>query len=357
MLNVKKMALKMKCNIVSDFPNDYDIADEFLHGFSKDDIRSGIKNLALLLSQLFDIIIEDTDNLDSEGTVNNIGVTNIYAEIINPFKLLYCIGVYGEVNNNHLGVDGSNLSKLYKKIGGDKPLEYMHLLKEAGLLFSIDLSVKSLNLNKTGIIEIQCPHEAKTLIGLKALAVAASRTNRAIHFADVTNISRCEYRILNPAQKFIFGINDIGYLSEHDKNYFICLHDFLLANKCKCELKVNMNAYQFNYKQKGKTANLFSIWISMDKNFVRINSMMITEHPDTLLADAPETIKDAVKNGFTCLKKDDPDACNHMCIGKNLQFSFDGTEHLKCWIINFVLPVDNDAEREFVINWLKKEIE
>ena len=117
-----------------------------------------------------------------------------------------------------------------------------------------------------------------------------------------------------------------------------------------------MNDYQFTYIPKKATANVCSINIAFDRSAVRINSRLIVEHPNELLAEAPKSIRDAVKNGFTCLKKADPDACNPKCNGKNLSFSLDGEEHLKCWIINFVLPVNKNNEREFVKKWLVREL-
>jgi len=360
MISVKEMMVKMKDNVVCDFPDDCIISDSLLHGFSMDDVREGIKSFSSLLVQLFDVIINNASNpiIAEEATANSIGLTNVYADIKNPLSLMYSIGVCSKPGgNDSLLIDGGMLNDLYKKMRGKKPLEYMRLLQDAGLVFSIDLSAKSLNLNKAGIIELHYPDNAVALVGMKVLAEAVSKINRDIHLADIIHtFARCDYHALSLPKKYVYEMPIITkFLPDDYIDFFVRLHDFLLANKCKCEAKINMNAYQFTYIPKKGTANICTINISFERSTVRINSRLIVMQPD-LLAEAPKSIYDTVKNGFTCLKKNDAGACNPKCDGKNLSFSLDGEEHLKCWIINFVLPVNENSEREFVMKWLEKEL-
>ena len=361
MISIKEMITKMKENVVCDFPDDYAVSDNLLHSFTEGDVRNGIKCFSSLLIQIYDALLHDTDNsiTEEEATANSLGLTNIYTGIKNSLLLLYSFGVCGKLsdNNGSLLIDGSMLSNLYKKMRGNKLLEYMRLLKDAGLVFSVDLSVKSLNLNKVGVIELHYPDNATALIGLKVLAEAVSKINRNVHLADVTHtFARCDYNALSLPKKYIYEMPIITkFLPDDYRDFFVKLHSMLLSNKCTCEAKINMNEYQFTYIPKKATANICSINISFERRAVRINSRLIANQPD-LLTEAPQSIYDAVKNGFTCLKKSDPDACNPKCSGKNLSFSLDGEEHLKCWIINFVLPVNEDNEREFVRTWLEKEL-
>ena len=358
MISIKEMITKMKENVVCDFPDDYIVSDNLLHGFTEDDVRTGIKSFSFLLIRIFDAMLHDTYNpVTEEATVNSLGLTNIYEDIRKPLSLIYAMGVCGNPDGSSLLIDGGKLSDLYKKMRGNKPLEYMRLLKDAGLVFSIDLSAKALNLNKAGIIELHYPDNPTALIGLKVLAQAVSKINRDIHLADITHtFARCDYHVLSLPKKYIYQMSVITkFLPGDYRDFFVNLHGFLLSNKCKCEAKINMNEYQFTYMPKKGTANICSINISLERCTVRINSRLITKDPD-LLAEAPKSIHDAVKNGFTCLKKADLDTCNPKCDGKNLSFSLAGEEHLKCWIINFVLPVNKNNEREFVKKWLKKEL-
>ena len=361
MISIKEMITKTKENVICDFPDDYLVSDYLLHGFAEDDARTGIKGFSSLLIQIYDAMLHATNNpiIEEEATTNSLGLTNIYTGIKNSLSLLYAIGVCGKPNdsNDSLLIDGIILNNLYKKMRGNKPLEYMRILKDAGLVFSIDLSVKSLNLNKVGVIELYYPDNATTLIGLKVLSKAVSKINRDVHLADITHtFARCDYSVLSLPKKYIYEMPIITkFLPDDYRDFFVQLHGMLLSNKCKYEAKVNMNEYQFTYIPKKGTANICSINISFERCTVRINSRLITKQPD-LLAEAPKSIYDAVKNGFTCLKKADPDACNPKCNGKNLSFSLDGEEYLKCWIINFALPVNDNNEREFVKNWLRKEL-
>jgi len=380
MIDIKEMITKMKENVVCDFPDDYIVSNSLLHGFTEEDVRIGMKDFSSLLIQLYDVMLRNTDNAitEEEATANSIGLTNMYADIKKPLSLLYAMGVCGKLVNSGGGllIDGGKLNDLYKKMRGNKPLEYMRLLQKGGLVFSIDLSVKSLNLSKVGDIELRYPgfrnkidimHEMHqscgesadnaALIGLKVLAEAVSKINRDIHLGDITHtFARCDYYALSLPKKYIYEMPVITkFLPDDYRDFFVYLHDALLSHKCKFEAKINMNEYQFTYAPKKGTANICSINISFERSTVRINSRLITEHPD-LLAEAPTSIYDAVKNGFTCLKKADPDACNPKCSGKNLSFSLAGEEYLKCWIINFILPVNESNEREFVMKWLEKEL-
>jgi len=361
MIGIKEMITKMKENVICDFPDDYIVSGNLIDGFTEADVRIGIKGFSSLLIQIYDVMLHDVNNpiTEEEATANSLGLTNIYADIGKPLSLLYAMGVCGKPGDSggSLLIDGSELNALYKKMRGNKPLEYMRLLKDAGLVFSIDLSAKSLNLNKVGIIELHYPDNAIALIGLKVLAEAVAKICRDIHLADIIHtFARCDYSALSMPKKYIYEIPVITkFLPKDYRDFFVELHGILLHNKCKCEAKINMNEYQFTYIPKKGTANICSINISFERSTIRIKSRLITEQPD-LLADAPKSIYDAVKNGFTCLKKADPDACNPKCNGKNLSFSLDGEEHLKCWIINFILPVNENNEREFVKKWLEKEL-
>ena len=361
MISIKEMITKMKENVICDFPDDYIVSGNLIHGFTENDARIGIKSFSSLLIQVYDAMLHDTNNpiTEEEATTNSLGLTTIYTGIKNSLSLLYSIGVCGKPShsNDSLLIDGGMLNNLYKKMRGNKPLEYMRLLKDAGLIFSIDLSAKSLNLNKVGVIELHYPDNATALIGLKVLAEAVSKINRDVHLADITHtFARCDYNALSLPKKYTYEMPIITkFLPDDYRDFFMNLHDMLLSNKCKCEAKINMNEYQFTYIPKKATSNICSINISFERSTVRINSRLITK-PLDLLAEAPKSIYDTVKNGFTCLKKADPDACNPKCKGKNLSFSLDGEEHLKCWIINFVLPVNDNNEREFVRNWLEKEL-
>jgi len=360
MIGIKEMISKMKENVVCDFPDDYNVSGNLLDGFTEDDARVGTKGFSSLLIQLYDVILFNTNNpiTEEEATTNGLGLTNVYADIKKPLSLLYAMGVCGKPSSGgSLLIDGGKLGDLYKKMHGTKPLEYMRLLQDAGLVFSVDLSAKSLNLNKAGVIELNYPDNTTALIGLKVLAEAASKINRQPHMADIIyTFARCDYHVLSVPKKYIYEMPLITkFLPVDYRDFFVQLHGILLSNKCKCEAKINMNDYQFTYLPKKGTANICSINIAFDRSTVRIKSRLITEQPD-LLAEAPKSIHDAVRNGFTCLKKADPNACNPKCNGKNLSFSLDGEEHLKCWIINFILPVNEDNEREFVKKWLKKEL-
>lgn len=357
MISYKKMAIHLKNNVVQNFTENYIIADELTKGFSDADIRGGVKSFSVFLFKFYDILIKHADDTvtPDEGSLNSREHTNIYADIKNSFTMLYCIGLCGtyDVNSGGLRIDGKNLNKTFRKNRCNKPIEYLCLLQDSGLIFSVDITIKSFNLNTSDIFEVFYPDDKLAPAGLKIMAEAAARTGGNI----IYTFARCDYRILALPKKYNYEIRDITkFLTEDEKNFFIKIHDYLILKSCTYESKNIMNEYIFSYTSKIKKAKVFSIVISMDNYYAKLKSKLIREQSD-LLSDAPESIKDAVKNGWNCAKINDPHACNPNCIGKNLSFTLDGTEYLKCWILCFNLPVNTESEREYVRKWLEKELE
>ena len=353
MLSFKEMALNMKKAVITEFPDDYIVSDELKKIINANDIRLGVKGLSGLLTQAFDSLINNPEITPEEGTVNSRGHTNIYSDIRNLLAMLYTIGLHSQYNEKSGGLtmDGKQLNKFYRKIRGTKPELFLHILKDSGVDFSVDIIAKNFNLNKTGVIEITYPDEKYTLAGLKILAEANLRNK-----ADfITVFARCDYNILALHKNITFNIHEIiKFMPKSEQKYFVSLHEYLIANNCKYETKHSVGEYLFNYTSKPQKRKIMSICISLDRSYVKLNSKCITTQPD-LLTDAPASIKNAVKEGWGCAKTNDPDACNPKCAGKSLRFSLDGKEYLKCWILCFNLPVNTEDEREYIIKWVEKE--
>jgi hypothetical protein len=356
MLTIIEMAARFRDNVLRGAPEDIRISDGLKYGFSNDALRNGVEGFASLLDSLFGAIIENAAGVapPADDNVNCKGHTNVYAEIKNPLTLLYSIGVCGELSGDggRLLADGSAVNDKYRKCRGNKPEEYLRMLRGSGLEFSVDITAKSFKLKKAGTIEIRRPDGGTALIGLKIIAEAASRFGE-----DVLHIfTRNDFNALALPKKFNYDIRGVTrFMPAERRDYLAGLHDFLTANRCKYETKNVLNEYNFIYNSIPKKAKIFSIHISFDGSDVKLNSKLIRERPD-LLDSAPESIKNAVINGNDCAKKYNPGACNPKCEGKNLEFTLDGCSYLKCWILNFNLPVEKPAERQFVNEWLEKEL-
>ena len=356
MLSYREMAKLLKCNVLSAFPDDLLIGDELKNGLHEPDIPNGLKGFSALLIQLFDVLIENSDAIAPPGADLEVfgWPEKIYADLHNPFAMLYSIGLCGKYDENLgcLQVDGKELNMTYKKSRGSKGNKNLQLLQDSGLTFSADLEAKSFSLNKAGIIQVHYPDNKSALIGLKAIADATALVKGA---QIIAHFARCDYRLLALPKKYTFDIGEVTkFLPSEHKNFFIELHDFAISNNCKLETKPD--AYIFNYTSKIKKTKVFSIHVQMNGSYVKINSKLIDKQPD-LLNDAPKSIKEAVKKGHGCAKKSDPDACNPKCIGRNLKFSLDQVEYLKCGHLNFNLPISESDEREYVKKWLAKELE
>jgi len=360
----KKLALFLKNNIVCDIPAQYDINPVLKNGIADADIVKGIKGFNSFLPLLFDDFIGNEENFTAidESVKTSTAVEKTFPDLVFPVYMLYCIGLYGEFNNNNecIRIDGNELNSVFKKVHGKKPGIYLQILSDLGFEFSIpNLSEKSFNLNKAGLIEVRYPDAAHTLIGLKLMAEATSyikENNKAkITFNVLTTIfMRCDYHALTLPERFIFDISDVaGDMEDECKTFLSSIHNLLISNKCTCEAKYIMNEFIFTYTSKPKKAVIFSVHKSMNGCYVKLNSKLINEDSG-LLSNAPESIKDAVKNGYTCAKINDPNACNPKC--NNLKFILDGQEYQKCRCLNFNLPMGTNIERKYVEQWLNKEL-
>ena len=352
MATYKEMATNLRNSVITDFPGEYKIVDELKQGLTDADIRSGIKAFSDLLIRLFDVLAQ---NPDADETLDRSKVkTTIHTDIRNSLILLYGIGLCGSYNSKSesIIVDGSALNKIFRKKYGSKPERYLKLLRDAGLTFSVDISEKSFNLTKAKDLIVQYPDAKYTLAGLKAMAQAAAKYNDNI----IMIFARCDYNALEMPKKLILNIHEVAkFLPNMFKQYFIDLHNLLISSNCKHETKNSMEDCVFLYDSKTHKARIFSIRISLSGLYVKMNSKLITTQ-ENMLSDAPAIIKEAVVKSHNCVKAVDPDACNPNCKGKLYQFFLDGTEYTKCRHLCFYLPVDNTAEREYIMEWLQKEL-
>ena len=207
-------------------------------------------------------------------------------------------------------------------------------------------------MTKAGDITVQYPDNKYTLAGLKAMAKAAEKYNGNF----ITIFARCDYNALAMPKKLILNIHEVtNFLPDEIKQYFLELHNLLLASNCKHETKNSMGECTFLYDSKIHKARMFSISVSLIGFHVKLNSKLVTTQPN-MLFDAPESIKNAVIKGQPCEKAVDPNACNPNCAGKLFQFTLDGTEYTKCRHLNFYLPVKDADERKYIMKWLQKEL-
>ena len=355
MLTFNEMAKCLQSNVINDFPDDFEIADELKTEFSESEIRLGVKALSGLLYQLFDVIIDNANTIaPPDKKLDVMGwPEKIYVDLRNPFALLYCTGLHGkyDYDSKCLLINGKELNKIYRKARGKKTDDFIKLLIDSGLVYSTDVKDnKSFNIAKSGIVKVHYPDDDHTIIGLKILSEAISKVKGG---AIVEHFMRCDYRILSLPKKYIFDIRDVTkFLPADERDYYIELHELLLSNNCKMETKPD--SFIFNYNSKSTKLKVASIHIMTTGCFVKLSSKLISKEPD-LLFDAPESIKDAIKAGHECAKKENPDACNPKCIGKIIGFNLDGVDYLKCWHLNFYLPTTGDIERNYIKEWIIKE--
>jgi len=352
MLELNEMATLMQSNVIREFP-DYAIDEAFMQGFDETDVRKGVQGFSGLLTRLFEVL--KNCETPAKEALSWKGQTNIYTDLKSPLTLLYCMGLCAD-DSQH--IDGSVLGDMYKKLHGANAGQYMRLLQDAGFAFSMDISAKSFQLAKAGTFAVTYPDDPSALIGLQVMAHAINRPIKAASLKDciVCIFGRCDYNALASPKAFDFRIGEVAnVLPVVQKQYLVDLHEHLMSNQCKYETKYGVNEYAFAYTSQATKAKVCTVLLSMETCFVKINTRLITTQPG-LLDDAPEGIRDAVKGGYNCAKKNDPEACNSRCVDKNLVFELDGTQYVKCRIFNFALPIGETADRAYIMEWLVKEM-
>lgn len=368
---LQELVKYLKANILTEIPEAYVINPMFSYIAEEGRIRNGILAYREFLYQLFDSIITDADLFDkpkkiADKTTDTINLSLEYPFLRNLAMVLIHIGIHAEFSqsSDSLVLNGSQLHTALKGTRISKAIEYLQYLTNCGIYFSgIDLAGNKPNLSNAEILEVTYPDNPNMLIGLKVMAIAQLKASKCglkletgSYGADLDTIFlRCDYRALGGKKiQPVFMIQDVVKSFPIDmQEYLLKLHLYYMDAGCKYNTKDLCLRISFIYSHKD-FGTIGSINISpVNGCVIKINAKNINDYID-MVKNFPVPLLEAVINGYSCAKTDNPDNCKQKCGG--YKFSIDGKQYFKCRHLNFYIPLIDLTYSQVIEDWLDKEL-
>lgn len=278
------------------YPKDFFINSEYLKICPEEECRNGFSELFQILQQIYIdasfnaeemlLPIHDMNEykyLSKEERLSR-GASYKYA------KLLYALGIAGELNHNsELCINVANLKKLCKELQLTGVNGCLEILTNYGFVF--DGLVNGKIKEGTEII-LQYPDNRNVLVVLHIMATKAGNTGKWKDFY------RCNYRLLNDDWKtadFGNGVDVVAdLLSEREREVAYLIHGELMKRNYYFNFQEWNEGPQIRYFIKEadcKRNTNASFWLaSMETRmcfYFRIRSM---EEALALIKDAPESV-------------------------------------------------------------------
>ena len=119
------------------------------------------------------------------------------------------------------------------------------------------------------------------------------------------------------------------------------LHDLLLENDCKTEIKVAANGLVVSYLHQPTKRTVANYIFRKNSPMIRVYADHIANYQG-LLADWPESMKAIIKKAGPCKRMLKPDACNSRC---PMGFDFDlDDERLKKCRYSFIFKLEDESK-------------
>lgn len=120
------------------------------------------------------------------------------------------------------------------------------------------------------------------------------------------------------------------------------LHEYMLENDCKTELKEAANGYVVSYMHKPSKRTVANYVFRKKGPMIRIYADNVPSYME-ILANWPETMKAAIKKAGPCKRLINPEACNARCL-KGFDFILDGERQQKCRLSGFMFFLDPETK-------------
>lgn len=130
------------------------------------------------------------------------------------------------------------------------------------------------------------------------------------------------------------------------------IHDYLLEQKCTCEIKSAKSGYTVSYILSGKKRTLATFVSRKTGMKLRIYPEHIREYQD-FLNTLPEKMKKEIKKASVCKRLINPDACNPKCV-MGYTFEMDGEQYQKCRYMAF-MPTLSEENNPIILQFLQHE--
>ena len=135
-------------------------------------------------------------------------------------------------------------------------------------------------------------------------------------------------------------------------SFVIQINEYLTANGCKCDIKLQKSGYVVSYVLNSKRT--LATFISRKTGMkIRIYPEHIGEYQN-FLDTLPEKAKKEIKKASVCKRLIHPDDCNPKCI-MGYTFILDGEQYQKCRYMAFQLTL-SEENNPYIKQFLEKEL-
>jgi len=114
---------------------------------------------------------------------------------------------------------------------------------------------------------------------------------------------------------------------EHE-DFINQLHTYLQENNCITKIKIAANGYVVSYMHKPSKRTVMNYIFRKGLPMLRVYADHVSTYMD-VIAQWPDSMKDAIRTGGNCARLSNPTACNSRCL-LGFDFILDGQRLQKC---------------------------
>ena len=143
-------------------------------------------------------------------------------------------------------------------------------------------------------------------------------------------------------------------VGEHSRDFVQEIHDFLLQNGCKCDIKSAKSGYMVSYVLRDTKKTVANFVFRKSGIKMRLYLEHAAQYQD-FLDTLPDAMKKEIKKAPICKRLANPGDCNSKC-GMGYSFEMDREPYQKCRYHAF-MPTLNDENNPFIRLLLERELE
>ncbi len=142
-------------------------------------------------------------------------------------------------------------------------------------------------------------------------------------------------------------------VDERFRGFVSQINQYLTANGCKCDIKLQKSGYVVSYVRNENKRTLATFVSRKTGMKLRIYAEHIQEY-QSFLDTLPEKIKQEIKKASVCKRLIDPNDCNPKCI-MGYTFILDGEQYQKCRYMAFQ-PALSEENNPYIKQFLENEL-
>ncbi len=142
-------------------------------------------------------------------------------------------------------------------------------------------------------------------------------------------------------------------VEERFRGFVSQIHEYLLGNGCKCDMKLQKSGYVVSYVLSGSQRTLATFISRKTGMKLRIYPEHIPKY-QSFLDTLPEKVKKEIKKASACKRLINPDDCNPKCM-MGYTFMLEGEQYQKCRYMAFQ-PTLSEENNPYIKQFLEKKL-